>query len=64
MLKEIKRMSEVKAHNIKIDLNKKLGDVIEEQKKNKGKSKPKPTVPSVSSNLYPENPKEEGAKKL
>lgn len=57
-------MSEVKAHNIKIDLNKKLGDVIEEQKKNKGKSKPKPTVPSVSSNLYPENPKEEGAKKL
>lgn len=46
-------MSEVKAGNIKIDLNKKLSDVIEEQKKNKSKIKPKPTIPQAPSNLYP-----------
>jgi len=45
-------MSEIKAKDIKIDLNKKLNDVLEEQKKNKSKIKPKPTVP-VSTNLYP-----------
>jgi uncharacterized membrane protein YheB (UPF0754 family) len=57
-------MSEIKAKDIKIDLKKKLEDVIEEQKKAKSKMKPKLTVPSVGSNLYPENPKEEGSRKL
>ena len=50
-------MAEVKAGNIKIDLSKKLGDVIEEQKKSKSRIKPKPTVPQGPGNLYPENPK-------
>lgn len=37
---------------------------MEQQKRNKSKAKPKPTVPSVSSNLYPENPQEEGKRKI
>ena len=63
-IKEIKKMTEIKASSVKVDLTKKLDDVIEEQKKNKSKIKPKPTVPNVGSNLYPENPKEQGAKKI
>jgi hypothetical protein len=38
--------------------------VVKEQKRIKEKTKPKPTVPQVSPNLYPENPKEEAKKKL
>lgn len=52
-MKEIKRMAEVKAKEVKIDLNKRLDDVVKEQKKAKEKTKPKPTVPQVSPNLYP-----------
>ncbi len=51
-------MAEVKANNVKIDLNKKLEDIVKEQKKTKEKTKPKPTVPQANPNLYPENPKE------
>lgn len=50
-------MTEVKAKQVKIDMNKKLEDVVKEQRKNKEKTKPKPTVPQANPNLYPENPK-------
>ena len=60
---EIKKKTEVKASNIRIDLNKKLVDVVEENKKGKDKSKFKPTVPNAGSNLYPD-PKAEDKKKL
>lgn len=56
-------MAEVKANNINVDLKKKLETVMEEKKKNIGKSKPKPTKPEVGANLYPD-PKEVEAKKL
>lgn len=38
-------MSEVKAQNINVDLKKNLETVMEQHKKNIGKSKPKPTKP-------------------
>ena len=56
-------MSEVKASNIRVDLNKKLADIVEEKKNNKEKTKPKPTVPNVSNNLYTD-PKEMEKKKM
>lgn len=60
---EIKKQAEVKASSIKVDLNKKLVDIVEENKKGKEKSKFKPTVPNAGSNLYPD-PKAEDKKKL
>ena len=51
-------MAEVKAKGVSIDLKKKLKDVLEDQKKQKQKSKPKPTVPNIGNNLYPQNPKD------
>lgn len=49
---------------MKIDLTKTLDEVQKQHKKNIEKNKPKPTIPNVGSNLYPENPKEEGKRKI
>ena len=53
MLKQIKKMGEVKAKDIKIDLNKKLNEVIKQQKINKDPSKSKTTVP-INTKLCPD----------
>jgi hypothetical protein len=63
-LNEIKRLSEVKASNIKIDLNKKLGDIVEERKKHQSKGKSKITEPKAPNNLYPDNPQDQALKKI
>jgi len=57
-------LAEVKAKDVKIDLTKKLEDVIGEHKKKIEKERPKPTVPKIGNNLYPDNPKDLEKKKL
>lgn len=63
-MREIKQLTEVKAKDVSIDLKTKLDDVMKDLKKKVEKSKPKPTVPKIGSNLYPDNPKEDHQRKI